>query len=385
MKRSAALVLLFLALFKISKSQSQSWKITGEIKNQSGEALSSASVFISNSTKGALTNATGKFTINGLPNGNYNLIVSFIGYQTQIYPLTINGKNDSVLFVMNQNAEELQDVVVNLKNGIRSEQLKIFRKAFLGTDKNAKQTRIVNEDLLRMHTDPEGKLTAHSNDMLTIVNEALGYQIKYLLKEFSYDKKSGDLRYLGYPLFEEMQPASKSQLKDWQQNRAGIYHTSLLRFYRTLGKRDLIQKGYIVGQLVPPEEDASAVGGGLAKKIKVPPNGFLITLNNQQYVDTLLWPEVPYYRIITALPGHKYRLNFSGILSVDATSAAGGVRSTDYYKPGRQTSIITLEQPVDINENGLPDDPSKIIIYGFWIDSRIADLLPFDYHPEDEN
>ena len=384
MKKSTVWVLLFLALFKISYSQSQSWKITGKVQNEAGNPLSPASVFISNSTKGALTDSIGKFTINGLSNGNYNLIVSFVGYETQIYPVAVNGKNDSVLFVMKENAKELQDVVVSLKNGNRNDQLKTFRKAFLGTDKNAKQAQILNEDLLKMHTDPEGKLTAHSSDMLTIVNKALGYQIKYLLKEFSYDKKSGDLHYLGYPLFEEMKPSSKSQLKDWQENREKIYQTSLLRFYRTLGKRELIQKGYIVGDLMAPEEEKLAIGGGVTKKINVPSNGFLITLGNQQYVDTLLWPEIPYYRLITALPGHKYRLNFSGMLSVDATKATGGVKSTDYYKPGAKTSIITLKKPVEINENGLPDDPSKVIIYGFWIDSRIADLLPFDYHPPDE-
>ena len=133
-----------------------------------------------------------------------------------------------------------------------------------------------------------------------------------------------------------------------------------------------------------PEEERVNMGGGVTKKVHVPSNGFLLTLGNQQYVDTLLFPEIPYYRLITALPGHKYRLNFSGMLSVDATNAEGGVKSTDYYKPGTKTSIITLQQPVEINENGLPNDPSKVIIYGYWIDSRISDLLPFDYHPPGE-
>jgi hypothetical protein len=42
---------------------------------------------------------------------------------------------------------------------------------------------------------------------------------------------------------------------------------------------------------------------------------------------------------------------------------------------------MTLKQPVQINENGLPQDPSQIIYYGYWMNQRIADLLPFDYHP----
>jgi hypothetical protein len=378
------LVVIFIIFFKTGSAQERQWKITGVVKNQSGSALSPASVFISNSTKGATTDTSGAFSISGLANGNYNVIVSFVGYETQIYPISINGKNDSVLFVMKENAKELQDVVINLKNGDRTQQLKIFRKAFIGTDKNARHTEILNEDILKLHTDPEGKITGHTNELLQISNKALGYNIKYLLKEFSYDKKTGDLHYLGYPLFEEMQSSSSSQKKEWQEAREKQYQTSLLRFYRTLGKRKLLQQGYIVGELTAPEEEKNSTGGGVAKKINVPQNGFLITLANHQYIDTLLYPEIPYYRLITALPGHKYRLNFSGMLSVDATNSSDGVQSTDYYRPGIKTSIITLKQPVIINENGLPANSSDVIIYGYWIDARIADLLPFDYYPPNE-
>ncbi len=94
--------------------------------------------------------------------------------------------------------------------------------------------------------------------------------------------------------------------------------------------------------LIAPEEERMNVGGGITKKINVPSNGFLLTLGNKQYVDTLLWPEIPYYRMITALPGHKYRLNFSGMLSVDATECGNGVQSTDYYKPGTKNQYHHL-------------------------------------------
>jgi hypothetical protein len=181
-----------------------------------------------------------------------------------------------------------------------------------------------------------------------------------------------------------MHSSSASQKKEWQEAREKQYQSSLLRFYRTLGKRKLLQQGYIVGDLTAPEEEKNSTGGGVAKKINVPQNGFLITLANHQYIDTLLYPEIPYYRLITALPGHKYRLNFSGMLSVDATNSSDGVQSTDYYRPGIKTSIITLKQPVIINENGLPANSSDVIIYGYWIDARIADLLPFDYYPPNE-
>ena len=384
MKKLTGFLFLFFCFLQITFCQSATWKIVGKVRNAAGNPLSPASVFVSNSTKGDLTDTSGRFSIVGLSNGNYNLIVSFVGYETQIYPISINNKNDSGLFVMKEEEKELEGVVINLKNGDRADQLKTFKKAFIGTDKNARQTEILNDDVLKMHTSAEGKISAHSNEMLEIVNKALGYNIKYLLKEFAYDKKSGDLHYMGYPLFEEMKPSSTSQQKEWDENREKVYQTSILRFYRAFGKRKLIEEGYILGDLMTPDEEKANIGGGVTKRIHVPSNGFLLTLGNQQYVDTLLWPEIPYYRLMTALPSHKYRLNFSGMLSVDATKATNGVRSTDYYKPGPSTSIITLQQSVQINENGLPDDPSKVIIYGYWLECRIGDLLPFDYHPPEE-
>ncbi|MGN6194427.1 MAG: carboxypeptidase-like regulatory domain-containing protein [Ginsengibacter sp.] len=379
------ILFIFLFTFQFSFAQSNEWSISGSVTNAATKSpLQGASVFISNSSKGTSTDSLGNFSLKGLENGNYNLVISFMGFETQVYPVALNGKNAYVSIDMKDLAKQLEDVVISLKNGNRNDQLKVFRKAFLGTDKNAKQTEIVNEDKLRMHVDESGKiLSAHSNEMLMVANNALGYHIKYLLKEFSYDKKTGDLHYVGYPLFEEMKSSSASQEKEWKENREKVYRFSLLRFYRTLGKRSLIQQGYILGNLITPQLD-NPQARGVASKPIIPPNGFLITVNNLQYVDTLFYPEIPYYKLMTALPGHKYLLNFSGIMSVDATNSQGKPGNIDYYKPGEKTSIISLRQPVEINEDGLPQDPSMVTYTGYWMELRIADLLPFDYKPAEE-
>lgn len=379
------ILFIFLLTFQFGFGQSNEWSISGSVTNAATKSpLQGASVFISNSSKGTSTDSLGNFSLKGLENGNYNLVISFVGFETQVYPVALNGKDAHVSIDLKDLAKQLEDVVIHLKSGNRNDQLKVFRKAFLGTDKNAKQTEILNEDKLRMHVDESGKiLSAHSNEMLMIANNALGYNIKYLLKEFSYDKKTGDLHYIGYPLFEEMKSSSASQEKEWKENREKVYRFSLLRFYRTLGKRSLIQQGYILGNLITPQMD-NPQARGVASKPIIPPNGFLITVNNLQYVDTLFYPEIPYYKIMTALPGHKYLLNFSGIMSVDATNSLGKPGNMDYYKPGEKTSIISLRQPVEINEDGLPQDPSMVTYIGYWMELRIADLLPFDYKPAEE-
>lgn len=102
------------------------------------------------------------------------------------------------------------------------------------------------------------------------------------------------------------------------------------------------------------------------------------------YEDTVYWPEIPYYKIITALPGAKYKLNFSGFLCVDASSATGSAQEYQNYQPGKQFSVLSLKRPVVINQDGLPEDASGIEYYGYWMDMRLSDLLPFDYKPDDQ-
>jgi len=384
MKKNFFLLIILLNFFQIGFSQN-TWNISGTVLNDATKTpLQGASVFISNSSNGTFTDSVGIFSLKGLPAGNYNLVVSFIGYETQVYPVELNGKNAEVSIGLKDMAKQLDNVVINLKNGNRNDQLKIFRKAFLGTDKNARETEILNEEKLNLHSDESGKIvTARSTEMLIIANHALGYNIKYLLKEFSYNKKTGDLHYIGYPLFEQMKSTSASEEKEWKENREKIYRSSLLRFYRTLGKRSLVQQGYILGNLTTPQMDNPQARGVAGKPI-IPSNGFLITVNNLQYVDTLFYPEIPYYKIMTALPGHKYLLNFSGMISVDATNSYANPANIDYYKPGERTSIISLKQPVEINEDGLPQDPSSVTYVGYWMELRISDLLPFDYKSTEE-
>ena len=383
MKKNFLLILVLIS--QMTFAQKSGWSISGYVFNAATrKPLPFASVFISNSSKGTYTDSLGHFLLKGLEAGNYNLVVSFVGFETQVYPANISGKNSVVSILMSDTATKLEDIVINLKNDNRKEEIKLFRKVFLGTDKNAKQAEIINEDKIRLHTDKSGKvLKAYSNEIFVIANNALGYNIKYLLKEFSYNKKTGDLHFLGYPLFEEMKSTSTDQLKQWKENRAKIYESSLLRFYRSLGKRSLLKQGYILGDLTIPQMETSRAAG-VAAKPYIPPNGFSITVGDQQYIDTLFYPEIPYYKLISALPGGKYMLNFTGMISVDATNAAEKIANIDYYKPGEKTSIITLKQPVEVNENGLPQDPSIVSYIGYWMNLRLADLLPFDYKPEDK-
>lgn len=82
--------------------------VTGKITNAQGEPLPGASVKIKGTTRGAVSNADGRFSLQGVP-VNAVLVFSYIGYQTQEIPFS--GKT-VINIVLKENVQNLNNVVV---------------------------------------------------------------------------------------------------------------------------------------------------------------------------------------------------------------------------------------------------------------------------------
>ena len=57
-------------------------KIRGTVSSSDGQALAGANVVVDGTSKGAATDADGKFTILSVEAGTYSVTVSYIGYQS---------------------------------------------------------------------------------------------------------------------------------------------------------------------------------------------------------------------------------------------------------------------------------------------------------------
>ena len=73
------LILLFINPFLYAQNNSISGFITDQ---ETGEALIGANVFIQETGNGMSTDKNGYYVIQNIISGNYNLIVSYIGYNT---------------------------------------------------------------------------------------------------------------------------------------------------------------------------------------------------------------------------------------------------------------------------------------------------------------
>lgn len=87
--------------------------IEGYVKNSEGKPLSKAEVYIKNSKNGVLTDQNGKFIIDNLKAGNYNVIFSYLGYNKIEKQIDLTQEKQVLDIVLEKNILELETVTVS--------------------------------------------------------------------------------------------------------------------------------------------------------------------------------------------------------------------------------------------------------------------------------
>lgn len=89
-------------------------KISGTVKTSDGQPAAFVTVSVKELNRSTSTSEDGSFTISNIKAGNYTLVVSFIGTQSQEKPVTvIASKTVTVDFVLTENASKLNEVVIS--------------------------------------------------------------------------------------------------------------------------------------------------------------------------------------------------------------------------------------------------------------------------------
>ena len=119
-------IIVLIAIFFIQNIMAQN---AGSVKGVLYEAdmpLSGATVLIKGTDKGAISDFDGKFQISNLETKNYDLIISFIGYNKKEISFSI--KNSEVVdlgkIILEASAEALNEVVITAL-GIKKEEKSI--------------------------------------------------------------------------------------------------------------------------------------------------------------------------------------------------------------------------------------------------------------------
>lgn len=363
--KKATFLFSFLFCSAYAFTQSTSFSISGKVVDAvTKNTMQGASVFAQNTTMGTATGAEGNFTLY-LPNGGYDLIITYTGYETVSRRIsTADADDKNIVIELKQKEKALEDVVVRASNEVKDgwEQYgSFFLDNFIGKTTNSKFCTITNKDVLHFYfSKKRNRLKVLATAPIEMENLALGYKLKYTLDSFTHEYGTQAGIYTGYPLFEEMQSTDSAQLLTWKENRSKAYKGSMLHFMRSVYYKQLKEEGFEI-QFVAKNNDMETA-------VKLP--NFYGALNYNKDDSTQLVEITPNQPDVAVLYNKE-------------EPDAGYVLLNEDTPKKFQLSVINIaaNESIAIEQNGYYFDQNDITITGYWTWDKIGDMLPYDYVP----
>ncbi|WPU96568.1 carboxypeptidase-like regulatory domain-containing protein [Mucilaginibacter sabulilitoris] len=377
----------------------QNTSITGKVVNANGKnPVAKASVFLSNATYGTATAEDGSFTLAGVKPGQYELVVTTVGYEDYSQIIQVGRDPVKLNIELTQKVLMLREVVISSAADWKKN-YELFRRDFIGTTENSKLCRVVNPHILNLiyHRNKQ-QLEASGDEFLVVENRALGYRTKFLLKSFLSDAIEHTIQYSGKALFEEL-PGSAEQKKVWKQKREEAYYGSPQHFYRSLYKDKLKEEGFEAHDFtrLPNRErpDEALILQKIKRYRDITPNRDSL-INWYKISNLTKWNRenlvrIPYqsFEILRKTPQQGiFALTCPHFLYVVYTKKEEMTEFKDVYRPldmgNFETSIVTLFQGyILFDMNGIVVSNPSPQYEGTWSKAKLADLLPVDYEPGD--
>ncbi len=351
---------LTILIFHTCFSQSETFVTSGKVVDADGkQPMSGTSVFCQNTTIGTITNSEGGFAIR-LPKGGYDLIISYTGYETQ--SVHINSTNATNLTIeLKTKDKSLSEVTISGSNEVADGLVKygqFFRDNFIGTTPNAAACVIQNPEVLQFFfSKKRNRLKVKEKEDLIIINNALGYKIKYQLDSFSYEYGTDISAYSGYPFFEELD-GTPEQKATWKQNRIKAYNGSRLHFVRSWYDSTLQDEGFSLEWVDPTKKVLTT------KPIDNPYDSAHYTVGDNEEVEINRPGKLRvFYK--NEMPDKKFLTQYKLPLTLKA-----------------QVTILDIADAFVIEQNGYFYEQSDIVNTGYWSWEKVAEALPYDYNPE---
>lgn len=374
--------------------------------------LENVAIYLNNTMLGTTTNTMGEFNL-PVKEGQYELVVSYLGYQKIIYPLNTSTYTKPLVFTLEEEQNVLDEIIIQ-KTVYDDEwhyNLELFKKEFIGFSKLAEDCKLLNPEVLYFNYNAkENILTAFARKPLQLKHKALGYLITYELESFV--RKQNHVTYLGYSRYQELKDG-KSKQKRWKKNRLKAYNGSAIHFFKTVLNNTFTDEGFVVNQFkrVPNPERPSEKsikkarqmirlnrnsGINFSKIIDKPKNALdsamLIVRKARlpKFKDYLYKSKLKKEDII-AFKDNAYQFIFKDNLSIIYTKEKeemGYITRNAFSKPRKalpQTSslIPVVKDKIIVDITGLLVNPLDIFYEGYWSYEKFANALPLDYEPFD--
>ncbi|SNC74750.1 CarboxypepD_reg-like domain-containing protein [Hymenobacter gelipurpurascens] len=398
------LLLLLCWLLATTTGLGQVGTLTGSVRDSLTQApLELASLFLANTTYGASTNDKGQFSLPNVPVGQYDLIISYLGYKLYKRTIMVKPGPQTLALLLSPAAQQLGEVVVR-PNPNREADYQKFAKSFLGATSFSQQCRIRNpKDVYVEYDVDKNELTATSPTFVQIDNAALGYRMKYYGLHFTQNFKQRYMTFYGWPVFEELKPRNERQARRWATNRQQAYHGSLSHFLHSVYTGQVTPEGFLVQKMrvVPnprfPRADSLAQAlrkarhnapfsaadqDSLARWNKVP-RAFSMLYTAPRPLDSLrraqpdsgrVWLRFRDYLQVTYL-------RESPDVAYPASKPISAQAAAALPPTGQISTLILLNQEVEIQKNGQLYNPLAVFMDGYWGFEKMGEFLPLDYMP----
>jgi hypothetical protein len=322
---------------------------------------------LSGTTRGAATSPDGRFEIENVPPGAYQIVASILGYTAGVQNVQVRGTAPvaPLRFRLEENVAELGNVQVEAEGDARwQRRYRRFKKVLIGESENAAQTDIENPWVLDFR-ESGGTLRATASAPLIIHNQALGYTLYYDLSDF--EAAPTRIKYDGTERFEEMEPEDDSQARRWAIARAQAYRGSLRHFLQALQRGSSEAEGFIVTLRKTDGE------GRLLQYVGRPVS-----------IDSI---------VVRGDEAGWFSLRYEGLLGVkyDVEPEVPAYLSSEWFREARsspepfQQSYLTLSSDAEeVDPQGNPADPFGISASGYLAFERLGDLVPAEYVPPTE-
>jgi len=380
------LILLF-SVLSFAQSYTQTFSISGRVTEKlNGTALVNANVYINNSSKGAITNSDGNFSIKGLMPGKYDLVISFIGFQTELKQVEINNENRELDIKLGKKDKVLREVLI-LDDLTRKRYIEIFKTNLLGFTPSAKRCRIRNLDAVDFTPGADkGGVIAYADEDLVIENPDAGYIIHFQMTDFYFNTVTSASYFFGYIRFEDMAKDGGAK-KRWIKRRNDNYYGSTMHFFRSLVKRELEQEGFkllekrevrIIDSGRQQSKQSIIVNTGAGKTQKILRSivvGVPVTEDSILFLYSDSMYKIFELRLQMAL---QVTYKKDTRLKTEMAQVQFMFGQTKF---GTVSGLRSRESPMLVDYRGLVLTPMSVYFDGIWAYERLANMLPEDFIP----
>ncbi len=344
--------------------------VTGFIHDQeSGVPINHVNVFLDNTTRGDVTDQTGKYIIPKIPPDKYVLMVAMMGYELRKMEITVSvGKTATHHFKLKPKIFEFQALEITANKPAQWEKdFQEFKRLFVGTSAFARECEIINPEIVSFSKGTQGVFGARAQKPIVLINKALGYKIEFTLEYFSATRV--ELNYSNGTRFTELEPRDEKEKLIWQANRLNAYTGSMRHFLAEL----LSETGTESFTILAFSQCPSWQNGEKREKK----------------------PSFPVFETTIQIePGSQpseMTLSFRGCLQVEFSKEPAeegylhSIFSQDIANMRGYPQISWIELPnpsVSVDSRGNLLYRNVIKTHGYWAWKRVGDLLPTDYIPE---